>query len=87
MPAEKSSRCAVTRGEVDLDAYASRDGEWRAISLAAPARRALVDAGLTKLVQLSSWTRTDLASLHGMGPNALEKIDDALKTSGFSFRS
>ena len=87
MPAEKSSRCAVTRGEVDLDAYASRDGEWRAIGLAAPARRALVDAGLTKLVQLSSWTRTDLASLHGMGPNALEKIDDALKTSGFSFCS
>jgi len=87
MPAEKSSRCAVTRGLVDLDTYVSRDGEWRAIGLAAPARRALVDAGLTELVQLSSWTRTDLASLHGMGPNALMKIDDALKTSGFSFRS
>ena len=86
MPSEKTSRCAVTRGEVDLDSYASRDGAWRAIGLAAPARRALVDAGLTKLTQLSKWTRADLGSLHGMGPTALAKIDDALKASGISFR-
>ena len=86
MPAEWTSRCAVTLGEVDLDAYASSDKAWRAIGLAAPARRALVDAGLTELTQLSKWTRADLASLHGMGPNALMKIDDALKISGLSFR-
>lgn len=86
MPAERTSRCAVTPGEVDLDAYASSDEAWRAIGLAAPARRALVDAGLTELTQLSKWTRADLASLHGMGPTALMKIDDALRTSGFSFR-
>ncbi len=86
MPSEKTSRCAVTRGAVDLDAYASRDGAWRAIGLAAPARRALVDAGLTKLTQLSQWTRADLALLHGMGPNALKKIDEALVNNGFSFR-
>ena len=86
MPAERTSRCAVTPGEVDLDAYASSDEAWRAIGLAAPARRALVDAGLTELIQLAKWTRVDLASLHGMGPNALIKIDDALKISGFSFR-
>jgi len=86
MPSEKTSRCAVTRGAVDLDAYASRDGAWRAIGPAAPARRALIDAGLTELTQLSKWARVDLASLHGMGPNALMKIDDALKISGFSFR-
>jgi len=67
-------------------AYASRDGAWRAIGLAAPARRALVDAGLTELAQLSNWTQAELASLHGMGPNALMKIDAALKTSGSSFR-
>ena len=76
----------MKRGEVNLDSYASQDGAWRAIGLAAPARRALVDAGLTKLTQLSKWTRADLAALHGMGPNALMKIDDALKISGFSFR-
>ena len=86
MASEKTSRCAVKRGEVNLDSYASQDGAWRAIGLAAPARRALVDAGLTELTQLSKWARVDLAALHGMGPNALMKIDDALKISGFSFR-
>ena len=86
MASEKTSRCAVKRGEVDLDSYASRDGAWRAIGLAAPARRALIDAGLTELTQLSKWTRADLASLHGMGQNALKKIDEALVNNGFSFR-
>jgi hypothetical protein len=83
---KKTSRCAVTRGEVDLGAYENRDGVWRKIGLAAPARRALVDAGLTELAQLSKWTRAELASLHGMGPNALKKIDDSLKASRLSFR-
>ena len=86
MASEKTSRCAVKRGEVNLDSYARQDGAWRAIGLAAPARRALVDAGLTKLTQLSKWTRADLASLHGMGQNALKKIDEALVNNGFSFR-
>ena len=84
MTSEKSSQCAVTRGEVDLGAYASRDGEWRAIGLAVPARRALVDVGLMELVQLSKWTRADLVSLHGIGPNALKKIDQALMNNGIS---
>lgn len=87
MASKKTSRCAVTRGEVDLGAYENRDGAWRKIGLAAPARRALVDAGLTELAQLSKWTRAELASLHGMGPNALKKIDDSLKASRLSFRS
>lgn len=86
MPSKKTSRCAVTRGEVDLDAYASVDGYWREIGLAAPARRALVNAGLTELVQLMKWTRADLASLHGMGSNALKKIDEALMNNGCSLR-
>ncbi len=61
-------------------------GTWNDNFGAAPARRALVDAGLTKLTQLSKWTRADLASLHGMGQNALKKIDEALVNNGFSFR-
>jgi hypothetical protein len=35
------AKCPVTRGEVDLDAYAELDGEWRKIGIAAPARRAI----------------------------------------------
>ena len=76
----------MVRGEVDLEENVKRDGEWRAIGLAAPARRALVDVGLTELSQLSTWTRADLASLHGMGPNALKKIDEVLKRRELYFQ-
>ena len=86
MSSHKVSRCAVTRGDIDPDAYARRDGEWRAIGLAAPARRALVDAGLTELTQLSDWTRAEIATLHGMGPRALDRMDEALTSKGLSFR-
>jgi len=81
------SKCAVKRGEVDLEHFEQRDGEWRRIGLAAPARRALVSARLTQLRQLAKWTRTDIASLHGMGPNAMRKLDEAMKSGGFSYRS
>ena len=87
MATKKTSRCAVTRGEVDFDLYARQDAEWREIGLAAPARRALVDAGITKLIQLSKWKRADVADLHGMGPNALKKLDQALSENGLNFRS
>ena len=46
------SQCAVTNGEVDLEYYASVDGAWVELGLAAPARRALVDDGLFKLSDL-----------------------------------
>jgi len=85
MVSKGDSRCEVQRGEVDLDHYASRDGEWREIGLAAPARRALINAGLTTLQQTSSWTRRDVAGLHGMGPHALRQLDAALERKGISF--
>lgn len=65
------SNCAVTRGEVDLDYYAERDGVWRDLDLAAPARRALVNAGILTLADLAKADMNDVARLHGMGPKAL----------------
>lgn len=53
--------------------------------LAAPAQRALANAGYLNLEQLTKVTEADLASLHGMGPNALGKIREALKAKGLSF--
>ncbi len=53
--------------------------------LAAPARRALDAAGCVRLEQLTSVTESELAQLHGMGPNALGKIRDALEAKGLSF--
>lgn len=54
--------------------------------LAAPAQRALQSAGITSLKQLAKRTETELMQLHGMGPNALGKIREALKAQGLSFK-
>jgi hypothetical protein len=53
--------------------------------LSAPARRALANAGYTKLAQLAKAKEADIAPLHGMGPNTLGKLRTALKGKGLSF--
>jgi hypothetical protein len=77
---KSKSGCAVTRGEVDLDYYKARDVEWRALGLAAPARRALVDAGLLRPGDLATWSATDLAGLHGIGKTALTVLRPWLRS-------
>lgn len=47
---------------------------WRELKLAAPARRALVNAGILTTSDLSSYSLTDLHALHGIGKNALEVL-------------
>jgi hypothetical protein len=54
--------------------------------LGAPARRALVGAGFTRLGQLTKVTESEVMKLHGMGPNAMEVLRSALKERGLSFR-
>jgi predicted flap endonuclease-1-like 5' DNA nuclease len=55
-------------------------------SLAAPARRALAGAGVTRLSQVQALSQAELAALHGMGPRALERLRQALEQRGLSFR-
>ena len=54
-------------------------------ALGAPARRALATAGCTTLEQLAEVRERDIAGLHGIGPNALEKLRRALAEHGLSF--
>ena len=56
------------------------------IKLAAPAMRALHGAGYTTLEQLAKVSEGDLRPLHGMGPNALKKLREALAQRGLSFK-
>jgi hypothetical protein len=85
--AEKSmNRCAVSNGEVDLDAYAAVDGAWVELGLAAPARRALIDEGLYKVSDLRKYSLDAIKDLHGMGPNAIRILIAAMKKSDISFR-
>ncbi len=53
--------------------------------LAAPARRALAAAGYLRLEQLSHVRESDLKKLHGIGPNAIEQLRNALAAKGRSF--
>ena len=53
--------------------------------LAQPAQRALAGAGIQNLKQLSKFSEAEIKRLHGIGPNALEKLRLALKAHGLSF--
>ena len=77
MAKPSKSNCSVTKGEVDLSAYAKVDGVWKALGLAAPARRALVDNNVLKLTDLKKFTIDQVADFHGMGPNALSLLKKA----------
>ena len=81
-----SSNCAVTNGEVDLEAYAAVDGVWVELGLAAPARRALIDEGLYKVSDLRKYSLDAIKDLHGMGPNAIRILITAMKKSDINFR-
>ena len=84
--AKKISKCVVSQGEVDLEAYAAVDGVWVELGLAAPARRALIDEGLYKVSDLRKYSIDAIKDLHGMGPNAIRILITAMKKSDISFR-
>ena len=76
-----TSNCSVTRGEVDLFRYEKLDGEWRKLGLAAPARRALVDAKLLKPTDLKKITLEELTELHGIGKTAVAILQKYTKAN------
>ena len=86
MSKKSDSKWPVTRGEVDLSKSEALDGEWRAIGLAAPARRALVDAKLLKVSDLRKISESDLAELHGMGKSAMARIKVIMAGKQIKFR-
>ena len=53
--------------------------------LAQPAQRALAAAGIQKLEQLTRFSEAEIKQLHGIGPNALAKLRQALAAKGMSF--
>jgi len=55
--------------------------------LAAPARRALMGAGYTRLEHLTEVKESEVMRLHGMGPNAMRALRTALEERGLSFRA
>lgn len=54
--------------------------------IAAPARRALTNAGITSLQQLAGYTQTEILALHGMGPSSVPKLHKALQEANLDFK-
>ncbi len=59
-----------------------RDGTPLPRSIGAPATRALRGVEVHTLEQVARWRRADLAALHGVGPVALARLDEALREAG-----
>ncbi|TGK81431.1 hypothetical protein EHQ24_08930 [Leptospira noumeaensis] len=55
--------------------------------LGAPAQRALInELGISKLEDLSRFTKKDLLRLHGFGPSSLPKLEAELKKLGIQLK-
>lgn len=54
--------------------------------LGAPAQRALAAAGITTLEQVSQMSEKALMQLHGVGPNAIKTLKEAMAQRGMEFK-
>jgi hypothetical protein len=55
-------------------------------NLGRPALRALHSAGITRIDQLTSWSKRELMALHGLGPKAIRLIEATLHDRGLGLR-
>ncbi|MBJ7507542.1 MAG: hypothetical protein JHC72_09110 [Candidatus Nanopelagicus sp.] len=79
-----NSQCDIS--QADLDRYESLDREWREYGIAAPARRALVDAKLFKVSDLRKISLSELEGLHGMGKSAIARLKVLMNAKKIKFR-
>jgi hypothetical protein len=79
--ASKTSAKAAPRAK-----QASASSDWPPDGLSKPAQRALANAKIASLKQLAAKRETDVAGLHGMGPNGIATLTRALKAAGLSFK-
>ena len=66
--------------------YDAFDGEWRAIGLSGPARRALVNAKLYKVSDLRKITAAELDQMHGIGKSAIARVKQIMEAKKIRFR-
>ena len=80
------SQCKVSQGGVDLSIYESKDGVWRELGIAAPARRGLIDKKIMNLKQLARITEAQFDEIHAMGPKASAIIKAEMKRKKIRFK-
>ena len=57
------------------------------VKLSAPALRALLNAKIKKLRDLSRYTEREIEELHGMGPKALNLLKSKMRASRIYFKN
>lgn len=55
--------------------------------LSAPAQRALASAGVSHLKDLTKFSETEVKKWHGIGPNAMKQLHQAMMEKGLSFKN
>jgi hypothetical protein len=84
--AKKLKPKRYTTKKVSPNSYEALDGEWRAIGLSGPARRALVDAKLYKVSDLRLITLNELNATPGLAKSAVARIKVIMEAKKISFR-
>ena len=72
-------------GTLKLDGKSKKQASDLPAKMGAPAERALANAGIKNLKQVSKLTEAELKKLHGVGPHAIGKLKQALAEKGLSF--
>jgi hypothetical protein len=72
--------------QAELDRYERLDQEWREYDIAAPARRALVDAKLYKVSDLRKIKQTDLEQIPGLGKSVIARLKVLMNAKKIKFR-
>ena len=55
--------------------------------LSAPAQRALAAAGVSRLKDLTKFSESEVKKWHGIGPNAMKQLHQAMNERGLSFKN
>lgn len=58
----------------------------RDIKLSEPSQRALAEAGILTLEDLTSWSTRDLLALHGVGPKTIRTLLPLMEVLNLTFK-
>ena len=72
-------------GTLKLEGKSKQQAGDLPAKMGAPAERALANAGIKNLKQVTKFTEAEIKQLHGVGPNAVGKLRQALADKGWSF--
>ena len=89
LPLDIVRRIVEFRVKQNLEKAALKNKKQKPIpfgDLSAPAQRALQNAGIKTLNQLTKYSEEELLELHGMGPSSIPKLRKSLEENSLSFK-